>query len=55
VFEPTMEDFDKNGGFYGYVKRIEKYGLRSGIVKVIPPKEWQVSCLPQRCRQKHQC
>ncbi|GAA5890494.1 hypothetical protein JCM6882_002939 [Rhodosporidiobolus microsporus] len=40
VFEPTMEDFEGNGGFYGYVKRIEKYGLRSGIVKVIPPKEW---------------
>ncbi|GAA5863810.1 hypothetical protein JCM8547_006072 [Rhodosporidiobolus lusitaniae] len=40
VFEPTMEDFEGNGGFYGYVKRIEKYGLRSGIVKVVPPKEW---------------
>ncbi|GAA5913481.1 uncharacterized protein JCM6883_004402 [Sporobolomyces salmoneus] len=43
VFEPTMEDFEQNGGFYGYVKRIEKYGLRSGIVKVIPPKEWSAS------------
>ncbi|SCV67365.1 BQ2448_6011 [Microbotryum intermedium] len=40
VFEPTMEDFAGNGGFYGYVKRIEKYGMRSGIAKVIPPKEW---------------
>ncbi|GAA5869887.1 hypothetical protein JCM16303_001831 [Sporobolomyces ruberrimus] len=43
VFEPTMKDFEENGGFYGYVKRIEKYGLRSGIVKVIPPKEWSAS------------
>ncbi|GAA6010537.1 hypothetical protein JCM11491_006986 [Sporobolomyces phaffii] len=43
VFEPTMQDFEQNGGFYGYVKRIEKYGLRSGIVKVIPPKEWSES------------
>ncbi|GAA5970325.1 hypothetical protein JCM11641_001664 [Rhodosporidiobolus odoratus] len=43
VFEPTMDDFAGNGGFYGYVKRIEKYGLRSGIVKVIPPKEWTAS------------
>lgn len=42
VFEPSIEDFEGNGGFYGYVKRIEKYGLRSGIVKVIPPKEWCV-------------
>lgn len=40
VFEPTMEEFEGQGGFYGYVKRIEKYGLRSGVVKVIPPKEW---------------
>ncbi|GAA5931991.1 uncharacterized protein JCM15063_001094 [Sporobolomyces koalae] len=43
VFEPSMQDFEQNGGFYGYVKRIEKYGLRSGIVKVIPPKEWSDS------------
>ncbi|KDE06267.1 hypothetical protein MVLG_03426 [Microbotryum lychnidis-dioicae p1A1 Lamole] len=43
IFEPTMEDFELNGGFYGYVKRIEKYGRRSGIVKVIPPKEWSDS------------
>ncbi|GAA5877570.1 hypothetical protein JCM3774_006121 [Rhodotorula dairenensis] len=43
VFEPTMEDFEGNGGFYGFVKRIEKYGMRSGIVKVIPPKEWSDS------------
>ncbi|KAK4701976.1 hypothetical protein P7C70_g4248, partial [Phenoliferia sp. Uapishka_3] len=40
VFEPTMEEFEGQGGFYGYVKRIEKYGLRSGVVKVVPPKEW---------------
>ncbi|BGP04024.1 hypothetical protein NBRC10513v2_007764 [Rhodotorula toruloides] len=46
VFEPSMEDFAANGGFYGYVKRIEKYGLRSGIVKVVPPKEWSDSLKP---------
>ncbi|KAM0747231.1 hypothetical protein T439DRAFT_328987 [Meredithblackwellia eburnea MCA 4105] len=40
VFEPTMEEFEGQGGFYGYVKRIEKYGMRSGVVKVVPPKEW---------------
>ena len=43
VFEPTMAEFEGEGGFYGYVKRIEKYGMRSGVVKVIPPKEWSVS------------
>ncbi|GAA5938979.1 hypothetical protein JCM3775_002640 [Rhodotorula graminis] len=46
VFEPTIADFADNGGFYGYVKRIEKYGLRSGIVKVVPPKEWTNSLKP---------
>ncbi|BGP20839.1 hypothetical protein JCM10213_008125 [Rhodosporidiobolus nylandii] len=46
VFEPSMEDFEGNGGFYGYVKRIEKYGLRSGIVKVVPPKEWSAQLPP---------
>lgn len=40
VFEPTMDEFAREGGFYGYIQRIEKYGLRSGIVKVIPPAEW---------------
>lgn len=40
VFEPTMEEFEAEGGFYGYVKRIEKYGMRAGVVKVVPPKAW---------------
>lgn len=40
VFEPTLAEFEQEGGFYGYVRRIEKYGMRAGIVKVIPPKEW---------------
>jgi hypothetical protein len=40
VFEPSMKEFEQEGGFYGYVQRIEKYGLRAGVVKVIPPKEW---------------
>lgn len=40
VFEPTLAEFAQEGGFYGYVKRIEKYGMRAGVVKVIPPPEW---------------
>lgn len=37
VFKPNMEEFRD---FEAYVNRIECWGSRSGIVKVIPPKEW---------------
>lgn len=40
VFKPTMEEFQD---FEGYLNKIEVWGNRSGIVKVIPPKEWYVS------------
>ncbi|KAM9914565.1 hypothetical protein OXX59_002272 [Metschnikowia pulcherrima] len=38
VFEPTMAQFRD---FYKYNKAINAYGMKSGIVKVIPPREWQ--------------
>jgi hypothetical protein len=37
VFAPTMVEF---ADFEGYMNKIERWGMRSGIVKVIPPKEW---------------
>lgn len=37
VFKPTMEEFKD---FYKYNKAINKYGMESGIVKIIPPAEW---------------
>lgn len=37
VFEPTMAQFTD---FYQYNKAINKYGMQSGIVKIIPPPEW---------------
>lgn len=37
VFHPTMEQFVD---FYRFNKLINKYGMQSGIVKVIPPSEW---------------
>ncbi|KAF8910268.1 jmjN domain-containing protein [Mucidula mucida] len=39
VFKPTMDEFRD---FEGYMNKIECWGMRSGIVKVIPPKEWYV-------------
>ncbi|KAF8152302.1 JmjC domain, hydroxylase-domain-containing protein [Crassisporium funariophilum] len=40
VFKPTMEEFKD---FEGYMNKVECWGSRSGIVKVIPPKEWTAS------------
>ncbi|KAL4779114.1 hypothetical protein BJX76DRAFT_100858 [Aspergillus varians] len=37
VFKPTMDQFRD---FQAFINKIDKYGMRSGIVKVIPPKEW---------------
>lgn len=39
VFKPTMDEFRD---FESYMNKIECWGMRSGIVKVIPPKEWSV-------------
>ncbi|KEP47211.1 putative jumonji family transcription factor [Rhizoctonia solani 123E] len=38
VFRPTLDDFSD---FERYMERVEPWGRRSGIVKVIPPKEWR--------------
>jgi len=37
VFKPTLEQFQD---FEGYMNKVECWGSKSGIVKVIPPKEW---------------
>ncbi|WFD03226.1 hypothetical protein MOBT1_001915 [Malassezia obtusa] len=38
VFTPTMEQFVD---FYAFCQAIDRWGMQSGIVKVIPPKEWR--------------
>ncbi|KAJ3999361.1 jumonji superfamily protein [Lentinula boryana] len=38
VFKPTMEEFRD---FEAYMNKVERWGKYSGIVKVIPPKEWR--------------
>ena len=40
VFKPTMAEFED---FEEYMTRVEPWGMRSGIVKIIPPKEWSVT------------
>ncbi|KAK5676819.1 hypothetical protein LTS10_010583 [Elasticomyces elasticus] len=43
VFKPTMDQFRD---FKRFIEKVNKYGMKSGIAKVIPPKEWRDS-LPQ--------
>lgn len=33
---------DQFRSFKSFIQKIDKYGMKSGIVKVIPPKEWSV-------------
>ncbi|KAK7524803.1 hypothetical protein IWZ03DRAFT_341014 [Phyllosticta citriasiana] len=40
VFHPTMAQFRS---FKKFVDKIDKYGMKSGIVKVVPPAEWRNS------------
>ncbi|EHK99490.1 putative DNA damage-responsive transcriptional repressor RPH1 [Glarea lozoyensis 74030] len=40
VFVPTMKQFED---FTLFMKKINKYGMLSGIVKVIPPEEWKAA------------
>ena len=43
VFKPTMEQFRS---FPEFIKKIDHYGMKTGIVKVVPPQEW-LDALPQ--------
>jgi hypothetical protein len=33
---------DQFRDFQAFIQKIDKYGMKSGIVKVIPPQEWYV-------------
>ncbi|KAJ9094497.1 hypothetical protein QFC21_006037 [Naganishia friedmannii] len=48
VFRPSMEEF---ADFEGYMEKVAPWGHRSGIVKVIPPKEWTESLPPITAEQ----
>lgn len=36
---------DQFRDFQAFIQKIDKYGMKSGIVKVIPPQEWYVVIL----------
>ncbi|PNY27950.1 DNA damage-responsive transcriptional repressor RPH1 [Tolypocladium capitatum] len=38
VFRPTMYQFKD---FQRFMKKVDSYGMKSGIVKIIPPQEWK--------------
>ncbi|KAL9050503.1 MAG: hypothetical protein Q9162_006610, partial [Coniocarpon cinnabarinum] len=40
VFEPNIDQFRD---FKRFIDKIDHYGMKSGIVKVVPPKEWTES------------
>ncbi|OSS48003.1 hypothetical protein B5807_06326 [Epicoccum nigrum] len=40
VFKPTMAQFHN---FKRFIDKVDRYGMKSGIVKVIPPTEWRQS------------
>ncbi|OAT07514.1 jumonji family transcription factor [Blastomyces gilchristii SLH14081] len=37
VFKPTMDQFRD---FSAFVQKVDSYGMKSGVIKIIPPKEW---------------
>ncbi|PGH01625.1 hypothetical protein AJ79_07873 [Helicocarpus griseus UAMH5409] len=42
VFKPTMDQFRD---FAAFIQKVDSYGMKSGVIKVIPPKEW-IDSLP---------
>jgi hypothetical protein len=36
----SSQTMDQFRDFQSFIKKIDKYGMQAGIVKVVPPKEW---------------
>ncbi|KAL2020533.1 hypothetical protein VTK56DRAFT_8333 [Thermocarpiscus australiensis] len=43
VFKPTMKQFQD---FKLFMEKVDKYGMKSGIIKIIAPQEWRDSLPP---------
>lgn len=44
IYSQKMNQFRS---FKEFIQKIDKYGMKSGIVKVIPPKEWYIFAMKQ--------
>lgn len=40
IFETIRQTMGQFRSFKSFIEKIDKYGMKSGIVKVIPPKAW---------------
>ena len=40
IFWVASQTMDQFRSFKKFIDKIDKYGMKSGIVKVIPPPEW---------------
>ncbi|KAH6885771.1 hypothetical protein B0T10DRAFT_491569 [Thelonectria olida] len=43
IFKPTMDQFKD---FKRFMEAVDSYGMKSGIIKIIPPSEWKDSLPP---------
>ncbi|KAF8513261.1 JmjC-domain-containing protein [Hysterangium stoloniferum] len=50
VFRPTIDEFED---FEGYLNKVECWGMKSGIIKIIPPPEWTSSLPSTKPQLKH--
>ncbi|UNI24603.1 hypothetical protein JDV02_010337 [Purpureocillium takamizusanense] len=50
VFRPTMDQFKD---FQRFMKKVDSYGMKSGIIKIIPPQEWKDTQPPLDDLVKH--
>ncbi|OAQ88846.1 jumonji family transcription factor [Purpureocillium lilacinum] len=50
VFRPTMDQFKD---FQRFMEKVDSYGMKSGIIKVIPPQEWKDAQPPLDDLVKH--
>lgn len=37
-----VQTMDQFRDFAAFVRKVDKYGMQSGVVKIIPPQEWYV-------------